>query len=248
MDNEAEPYVRVATRDELEELVYMNQRAFYRSPPQTFFSGVTTPLKTDKSDFKRQNKQRKFLRFLFRRSWSYGARVTVVVIPPATENEKERIAASAIWRPPITAEHKPPSMVAALRLGLIPVLAAWGYGALKRITELIHASESSLDKGFEARQLHGTPDDAWYLQLMCVDPDFQGKGFMSKLIREAFGHTPDAIFTLESTTPYSRGRYEHFGFQVVEEVIVGKGKADSGGVVASGEAATGFTIYPMIKS
>ncbi|KAF9022624.1 hypothetical protein BDZ89DRAFT_1137249 [Hymenopellis radicata] len=232
MDNEAEPYVRVATREELEELVYMNQRAFYRSPPQTFFSGVTTPLKTDKSDFKRQNKQ-------------------------PTENEKERIAASAIWRPPITAEHKPPSMVAALRLGLIPVLAAWGYGALKRITELIHASESSLDKGFEARQLQGTPDDAY----------FQGKGFMSKLIREAFGHTPDAIFTLESTTPYSRGRYEHFGFQasftsmvmcifaylifsfqVVEEVIVGKGKADSGGVVASREAATGFTIYPMIKS
>ncbi len=37
-------------------------------------------------------------------------------------------------------------------------------------------------------------------------------------------------------------------FQVVEEAIVGKGKTDAGGVLASGEAATGFTIYRMIKS
>ncbi len=42
--------------------------------------------------------------------------------------------------------------------------------------------------------------------------------------------------------------YLIFSFQVVEEVIVGKGKADAGGVVASGEAATGFAIYHMIKS
>ncbi|KAF8900777.1 hypothetical protein CPB85DRAFT_1439350 [Mucidula mucida] len=244
MGNEAEPYVRAATRDELEELVFMNQRAFYRSPPQTFISGVTTPLKTDKSDFKRQNNQRKFLRFVFRGSFSDDSRVIVVAVPPTNKNEKERIAASAVWRPPITAKHKPLSLV-ALRLGWLPIIMAWGYGALKRITGLVHASESAFDRGFEAKKLQGTPDDAWHLQLMCVDPDFHGKGFMSKLMHEAFEHAPDAIFTVESSTASARDRYEHFGFQAA---IVGKGKADAGGVVASGEAATGFAIYHMIKS
>jgi len=37
---------------------------------------------------------------------------------------------------------------------------------------------------------------------------------MSKLVREAFAHSPEGIFTLEATTSKSRDQYAHLGFEV----------------------------------
>ena len=88
---------------------------------------------------------------------------------------------------------------------------------------------------------------------------------MSTLLWEAFNHAPNAVFTLEATTPRSRDVYKHHRFevcpdslsllslmcmttrQVVREVVVGKGKANALGLKSSGDAATGFPFYPMIK-
>ncbi|KAJ6459980.1 hypothetical protein C8R45DRAFT_942034 [Mycena sanguinolenta] len=71
--------------------------------------------------------------------------------------------------------------------------------------------------------------------------------YMAMLLQEAFRHAPNATFTLEVTTPRSREVYKHYAFEVVREGVVGKGKVDALGVNASGDAATGFPIYPMIK-
>jgi hypothetical protein len=43
---------------------------------------------------------------------------------------------------------------------------------------------------------------------------FFWEGLMSKLIREAFAHSPEGIFTLEATTSKSRDQYAHLGFEV----------------------------------
>ncbi|KAF7340803.1 N-acetyltransferase domain-containing protein [Mycena sanguinolenta] len=239
-------HIRVATVADLDELAAMNQRAFISSPPQTYFSGANAPLTMDSKDEKRRNNQTRFLKFLIRRSWSLGARITVAVIPGG-ENGADRIVGATIWRPPITGENKSPSMLSALRMGLFSVLVSWGISAMTRISDLVQSSEHVLEDGYASRNLPGTPEDSWYLQLAGVDPDFQGKGYMSMLLQEAFKHAPDATFTLEATTPRSRDVYKHYAFEVVREVVVGKGKVDGLGVNASGDAATGFPIYPMIK-
>ncbi|KAJ7669075.1 hypothetical protein B0H17DRAFT_1162252 [Mycena rosella] len=255
--------VRLATVNELDELAEMNQRAFISSPPQTYFSGATAassfglpassrradknlqPLTTDGEDATRRVNQTKFIRFLIRRSWHLNARITVAVIPG--ENGRDRIVGATIWRPPITGGSKPPSLLTSLRMGLFSVLMNWGVGVITRISDLIQSSEHVLGDAYTERKLAGSPEDSWYLQLAGVDPEFQGKGYMSMLLQDAFNRAPDAIFTLEATTPHSRNVYKHYGFEVVGEVTVGKGKVDALGVASSGNAATGFTIYPMIK-
>ncbi|KAJ7191864.1 hypothetical protein GGX14DRAFT_480875 [Mycena pura] len=252
MPSDAPPraHIRVATVADLDELAAMNQRAFLSSPPQSYFSGANAPLTTDRKDEKRRNNQTTFLRFLIRRSWSLGARITVVVIPGIGESGTDRIIAATIWRPPVTGDSKPPSMLSALWMGLFSVLMNWGIGAMTRISDLVQSSEHVLGDGYAERKLPGTPEDSWYLQLAGVDPDFQGKGYMSMLLQEAFRNAPNATFTLEATTPRARDVYKHYAFdvtQVVREVVVGKGKVDALGVNASGDAATGFPIYPMIK-
>ncbi|KAJ7278293.1 hypothetical protein C8J57DRAFT_1306389 [Mycena rebaudengoi] len=238
--------VRIATVADLDELATMNQRAFIESPPQTYFSGANAPLTTDKKDAKRRADQTKFLKFLIRRSWSLGARITVVVVPTGKDGD-EKIIGSTIWRPPINGNSKSPSMLSSLRMGMFSVLVSWGVGAIARISDLIQSSEHVLSDGYKGRKLAGTPDDSWYLQLAGVDPEFQGKGCMTILLQEAFKNAPDATFTLEATTPRSREVYKHFGFEVVNEVTVGKGKVNAHGLVSSGDSATGFPIYPMIK-
>ncbi|OAP60055.1 hypothetical protein AYL99_05057 [Fonsecaea erecta] len=51
---------------------------------------------------------------------------------------------------------------------------------------------------------------------------------------------------LEATTPQAARIYEHFGFRVVEEIVVGTGQVDARGWPATGEKATGVTAWAMI--
>ena len=87
------------------------------------------------------------------------------------------------------------------------------------------------EKGFKM-----SPDDSWCLQMIFTDPEYQGKGnsfcdlltsrnnteifyalwegMMSQLIREAFAHSPEGVFTLEASNAKSRDQYAHLGFEV----------------------------------
>lgn len=81
-----------------------------------------------------------------------------------------------------------------------------------------------------------SPDQAWYLQVISVHPEYQSKGmyichrrmstspdprFMSlpglssRLIREFIAsHKETNVFTLEATHPKAKLRYDHLGFEV----------------------------------
>ena len=63
------------------------------------------------------------------------------------------------------------------------------------------------------------PDDVWYLDAIGVDPDQQGRGIGSALIRfgldRAVGVGTDAF--LETSNARNVGYYERFGFRVVDE-------------------------------
>jgi ribosomal protein S18 acetylase RimI-like enzyme len=66
----------------------------------------------------------------------------------------------------------------------------------------------------------------WYLAMMGVDPQWQGRGIGSKLMRPAL-ETLDAEGTpayLEASTPRSRALYERHGF-----VVTGEFNLPSGG-------------------
>jgi GNAT superfamily N-acetyltransferase len=78
-----------------------------------------------------------------------------------------------------------------------------------------------------------TPERYWYLQILGVDPDFQGQGYSSRLLkpmlewveREAL---PCFLETqLETNVPL----YEHFGFRVVEAGIIPGGNIKSWAMV-----------------
>ncbi|KAJ7927895.1 hypothetical protein B0H13DRAFT_2653321 [Mycena leptocephala] len=236
-------YVRTATLEDLDEIAAMKQRAFISSPVQTFFSGAKAPLTIHPKDAKRRAHQTKYIEFVLRKSWSLGLRITVVAVP-ATDGPA-RIAGAAIWLPP--GHRKPPSLISSLRMGLLSVWMNWGIGVMARISDLTQPIKHALSDGYVERKLPGTPENSWCLQLVGVDPEFQGQGYLSMLLREAFEHAPNAVFTLVANTPHARDVYKHFGFEVIREVTVGKGKVDALGVVSSGTAATGFPMYPMIK-
>ncbi|KAJ7432656.1 hypothetical protein B0H11DRAFT_1759927, partial [Mycena galericulata] len=125
------------------------------------------------------------------------------------ERGEERIVGCTVWRPPITGTNASPSIISSLRMGLFSILLNWGVGVMTRISDLIQSSEHVLGEGYAEKNLAGTPEDSWYLQLAGVDPEFQGKGYMSMLLQEAFKHAPTATFTLEATTPHSRDIYKH---------------------------------------
>ncbi|KAJ7826250.1 hypothetical protein B0H13DRAFT_2121301, partial [Mycena leptocephala] len=220
-------YVRTATLEDLDEIAGMKQRAFISSPVQTFFSGAkAVTLDYPPKDAKRRGHQTKYIEFVLRKSWSLGLRITVVAVPATDES---------------------PSLISSLRMGLLSVWMNWGIGVMARISDLTQPIKHALRDGYAERKLPGTPQNSWCLQLVGVDPEFQGQGYLSMLLREAFEHAPNAVFTLVANTPHARDVYKHFGFEVVREVTVGKGKVDALGLASSGAAATGFPMYPMIK-
>jgi len=50
---------------------------------------------------------------------------------------------------------------------------------------------------------------------------------------------------LESTSPRSRDVYTHLGFQMLEEIVVGKGKVDGEG--RGREGGEGVKLWAMMK-
>ncbi|KAJ7644572.1 hypothetical protein FB45DRAFT_898236 [Roridomyces roridus] len=252
------PYIRVATVDDLDELASMTQRAFISSPAQSYLANLRLPLTTAPKDTRARENQVDFIKYLIRRAWHLQGRITVVVLPcppstpraPQRDANKEQIIACSVWRPPVAgAARKSPSGINDLRLGLLGLLSSWGLGLTARIAEFVQPIERAFQEGWKHRNLPTNPDGSWHLQLAGVDPEFQGQGYMSMLLLEAFQNAgPKAIFTLEATTPRARDIYTHFGFEIVKEVVIGKGKVDAHGIAASGESAVGFPVYPMIRT
>jgi ribosomal protein S18 acetylase RimI-like enzyme len=66
------------------------------------------------------------------------------------------------------------------------------------------------------------PFPHWYLQMLGVDPEYQGQGYSSRLVKPMFARIDkeDLPCFLETQLEKNVPLYEHLGFKVVEEGIV----------------------------
>ncbi|PPR06494.1 hypothetical protein CVT26_004582 [Gymnopilus dilepis] len=233
-----EPHIRLATPLDFDELADVALRAFIEDPVMNYFGSVKKILEID-TDVKESADRRQFYVFLLRACHYVGGRITVAVDKPEGA-AKERVLAAALWLPPRKrlAAWMLPTM---LKSGMFSVLKGWGW------TGFVESVEKTMHHIFKSKGVKTSPDDSWYLQLAFSDPPQQGKGFMSRLVREQFAHAPDDIYTLEATTAKSRDQYAHFGFGDTTAVPLGKGKVDSRGVATVGELATGIECWAMVK-
>ncbi|EIM87421.1 uncharacterized protein STEHIDRAFT_78332 [Stereum hirsutum FP-91666 SS1] len=243
------PYVRLARPEDYPQIEKMARRAFINDPMPMYLAANPSPITAE--DRKADDVESLF-HFLIGIGRYFGGRTTVVAIPTANPSATdgaatEKIAAMCLWMPP-KCRANPWSTVKLFKSGIWRPLKAWGPRMIKRLAfEFEDIANTKFGSIFKEKGNGQKPDDAWYLQVVCTDPDEQGKGFLSMLIREGFAHAPNANLYLEASTPKARDRYAHLGFQLETPARIGKGRADSLGYKAKGEKATGFDVYLMVK-
>ncbi len=88
----------------------------------------------------------------------------------------------------------------------------------------------------------------FYVFFIGTREDCRGRGHASTLIRHHQALATDANLPiwLEATTTKSRNIYLKLGFEVVQEIVLGKGRVGSDGLVTEGEKAVGVPIWGMV--
>ena len=119
------------------------------------------------------------------------------------------VAGAAIWNPP-GEWHVP----IPRQLRLLPAMTAIYRRFLPRVLRAIAALESN----------HPT-ERHYYLPFVGVDPDWQGRGIGSALLRPVLDRCDAERMPayLEASTPRNRALYERHGFDVIEEFELGAG-------------------------
>lgn len=242
------PYVRLARPEDYPQIEKVARRAYIADPMPMYLGAISSPITPE--DRKADDVESLF-HFLIGIGRCFGGRTTVVAIPTSNPSDGtaslEKIAAVCLWMPP-RCRANPWSTVKLFKSGIWRPLKAWGPRVIKRLGfEFEDIVNTKFQKIFREKGNGQKHDDAWYLQVVCTDPDEQGKGFLSMLVREGFAHAPNANLYLEASTPKARDRYAHLGFQLETPARIGKGRADSLGYKAKGEKATGFDVYLMVK-
>ncbi|KAF8993277.1 hypothetical protein BDQ17DRAFT_1431781 [Cyathus striatus] len=241
------PYVRLARRDELKYIAKMMQRAFISDPSLNYLAGLNKPLTSKPRDYCRRRNLEKYFNYTLKQCWLSKSRITVVVIPqdPQKPSSGEKIISCSVWAPP--KQSNTHGILSCIRSGLISVVCGWGLGLFKRVNALVDTIEEAFYTGLDMLGMKSTAsEEYWYLQLVGTEPEYQGQGMFSLLMREAFTYSPSFVFALDASTTSARDKYAHLGFVPMEEVIIGKGKVDANGIVTS-KNGSGFPMYPMVK-
>ncbi|KIY48935.1 hypothetical protein FISHEDRAFT_31844, partial [Fistulina hepatica ATCC 64428] len=174
-----------------------------------------------------------FLRFLIYGCYNGGGRVVVAEMDG-------KLVSFVAWLPPnkrLTGWR----VIRSSHHGLFTTLRHWGRKGLGSVvSELGSQAEQSYRKAFTAR---GRPASdylkAWHLCLAGTEPAYQGRGLISRLIRENIQRAPGLDFTVEAGTPHAANVYRHVGFETCEIIYLGQGKVGTDGLPASGERAKG---------
>jgi GNAT superfamily N-acetyltransferase len=118
----------------------------------------------------------------------------------------DRLIGCAFWMPPDT-WHLP--MTAQLRM--LPAMAAMARGDLPRLMRVLNA--------MEAKHPH---ERHWYLPLIGIAPEWQGRGFGAALLRPILERCDreELPAYLEASSPRNRALYERHRFKVLEEMRV----------------------------
>jgi len=126
----------------------------------------------------------------------------------ATSQDLEGIA---IWLPsdnyPITSWR----LLRSVPLSEILSFGIFGGSRMRDLGQYLDAVHSRL-----------APFKHWFLQAIGVDPQFQGRGYASKLLRPMLSRINEEGLPcyLETLEEQNVPLYEHFGFQVIEESSV----------------------------
>ena len=80
----------------------------------------------------------------------------------------------------------------------------------------------TFDQYIEKKHKELAPNKHWYLSVLAVDPQHQGKGYASKLLNEMLSYIDEEGLHcyLETEGEKNVSMYQHFGFEVVDEFIV----------------------------
>ncbi len=84
----------------------------------------------------------------------------------------------------------------------------------------------ALDKYIERKHKELAPFKHWYLAILAVDSQHQGKGYASKLLNEMLSYIDGEGLHcyLETEGKKNVSMYQHFGFEVIDEFIVPRTK------------------------
>ena len=167
-------------------------RAFWNHPPLQYY-------------FPEEVERRKIAPYFFSLTVFYSTRYGEV---HAASPDLEGIA---IWLP---SEHYPITTWRLLRsvpLTDIFNLGIHGGARMKSLGQYIDAVHSRL-----------VPFKHWFLQTLGVDPQFQGRGYAGRLLRQMLTKTDEAGLPcyLETLEEPNVRFYEHFGFKVIDESTV----------------------------
>ncbi|KAI0305919.1 hypothetical protein B0F90DRAFT_1694508 [Multifurca ochricompacta] len=111
--------------------------------------------------------------------------------------------------------------------------------------EYTPTAEKIVDEVFASRGLKRL--DSWHLLMIAIDPEYEGKGYSTLLMRDGFNRAGGGPVYLEATTPRSRDIYAHLGFELNKVHRFGVESVDEMGIVTKGEAAVGVPIFVMTK-
>jgi len=122
-----------------------------------------------------------------------------------------RLEGVAVWLP---SEKANMTLWRVIRNGALPLYFRFGKETILR--------QSSVFKFISSMHKRHAPFCHWYLSLLGVDPEFQGKGYASTLMKTMLvridrEHLPCYLDTQKlENVPI----YQHYGFKVVEEGII----------------------------
>jgi len=246
--------VRLALPSELPVISHVLTLAFARDPALNWFGCVKDMIpdhnSTSSSAVKTMEHLNKFMFCLCKLTLVVGGVITVVVIPGEDKesgaekgSRKETIVATALWLKP--GQKLDSSVWNFVRINPWKLLLGWGWQGMKRIFFELSEVERTLEQSFQSQGLK--PIDSWHLVVIAVDPNHEGQGYCSLMMKEGFTRTTPYPVHLEATTAKSRNVYAHFKFEVDEEHQFGKGQVDANGLAAQGERATGYPEWVMTK-
>jgi ribosomal protein S18 acetylase RimI-like enzyme len=153
-----------------------------------------------RSDSERQGRLERLFTFFLRRIWLRHDECYAT----------ERLFGAALWLPP----------------------GEWHLGPLAQlrlVPGMVSVMGRSLPRGFQAVQTmekrHPADPPHYYLPVLGVEPEFQGRGFGSALLQPVLGRCDrDGVPAyLESSKRRNVVLYERHGFRVVEELRLPKG-------------------------
>ena len=117
----------------------------------------------------------------------------------------------AVWFPPDNYPVNIWKLVRSVPISVIFAFGMYGGGRMRQLGEYVDAVHQRL-----------APFGHWFLQVIGVDPQFQGKGYAGKLLKPMLARIDEEGLScyLETLDEHNVSLYEHFDFAVIEKSTI----------------------------